>query len=395
MYLRIGTTYFKKSLYPLPSGDFIEILVIWSAELIRQDHGKNVLSEIERFDGFICIPENRPEFFKKRVQDYYNTYHQISKSPLEGEIINTLEFLSHIFGEQLELGLDYLQLIYLKPTQILPILCLVSKERSTGKSTFLKWLKEIFEYNLTFLTNSDFTSNFNSDWSSKLLICIDEVLFKTDELTERIKYLSTTNTHKTEAKGKDKKEASFFGKFILCSNNETSFIKIDADEIRFWIIKVNRYKKEDVNFLKKLTDEIPAFLHFLTTRKLSTENQSRMWFTPEQIKTAALQKLVRYNSSKIENELANVLLNTMESLDTELLEFCFSDLLNILNKFRIKYDAAEIKKIIRENWQLVPASNSNKYQKITLTMDLDFYQNQSKGRHYSVSRNFLSEKLMN
>ena len=283
----------------------------------------------------------------------------------------------------------------MKPTQILPILCLVSKERSTGKSTFLKWLKEIFEYNLTFLTNSDFTSNFNSDWSSKLLICIDEVLFKTDELTERIKYLSTTNTHKTEAKGKDKKEASFFGKFILCSNNETSFIKIDADEIRFWIIKVNRYKKEDVNFLKKLTDEIPAFLHFLTTRKLSTENQSRMWFTPEQIKTAALQKLVRYNSSKIENELANVLLNTMESLDTELLEFCFSDLLNILNKFRIKYDAAEIKKIIRENWQLVPASNSNKYQKITLTMDLDFYQNQSKGRHYSVSRNFLSEKLMN
>lgn len=395
MYLRIGTTYFKKSLYPLPSGDFIEILVIWSAELIRQDHGKNVLSEIERFDGFICIPENRPEFFKKRVQDYYNTYHQISKSPLEGEIINTLEFLSHIFGEQLELGLDYLQLIYLKPTQILPILCLVSKERSTGKSTFLKWLKEIFEYNLTFLTNSDFTSNFNSDWSSKLLICIDEVLFKTDELTERIKYLSTTNTHKTEAKGKDKKEASFFGKFILCSNNETSFIKIDADEIRFWIIKVNRYKKEDVNFLKKLTDEIPAFLHFLTTRKLSTENQSRMWFTPEQIKTKALQKLVRYHSSKIENELANVLLNTMESLDTELLEFCFSDLLNILNKFRIKYDAAEIKKIIRENWQLVPASNSNKYQKITLTMDLDFYQNQSKGRHYSVSRNFLAEKLMN
>ena len=395
MYLRIGTTYFKKSLYPLPSGDFIEILVIWSAELIRQDHGKNVLSEIERFDGFICIPENRPELFKKRVQDYYNTYHQISKSPLEGEITNTLEFLSHIFGEQLELGLDYLQLIYLKPTQILPILCLVSKERSTGKSTFLKWLKEIFEYNLTFLTNSDFTSNFNSDWSSKLLICIDEVLFKTDELTERIKYLSTTNTHKTEAKGKDKKEASFFGKFILCSNNETSFIKIDADEIRFWIIKVNRYKKEDVNFLKKLTDEIPAFLHFLTTRKLSTENQSRMWFTPEQIKTRALQKLVRYNSSKIENELANVLLNTMESLDTELLEFCFSDLLNILNKFRIKYDSAEMKKIISENWQLVPASNSNKYQKITLTMDLDFYQNQSKGRHYSVSRNFLSEKLMN
>lgn len=395
LYLRIGTSYFKKSLYPLSSGDFVEILVIWSPELIRQDHGKNVLSEIERYDGFICIPENRPEYFKKRVKDYYNTYHQISKAPIEGDLSNTLNFLSHIFGEQKELGIDYLQLVYSKPTQILPILCLVSQERNTGKSTFLKWLKEIFEYNLTFLTNNDFTSNFNADWSSKLLICIDEVLFKTDELTERIKYLSTTNTHKTEAKGKDKKEAQFFGKFVLCSNNETSFIKIDPDEIRFWVIKINEFQKEDVHFLSKLISEIPAFLYFLTHRNLSTENQSRMWFTPHQIKTKALQKLVRFNSSKLENELANVLMNTMESLDIEILEFCFSDLLNILNKFRLKYDAAEIKKIVREVWKLEQAKNSNQYQKITITMDLDFYQNQSKGRHYSISRNFLAEKVMN
>ena len=36
-------------------------------------------------------------------------------------------------------------------------------------------------------------SQFNSDWTNKLLICIDEVLFNKEELTERIKYLSTTN----------------------------------------------------------------------------------------------------------------------------------------------------------------------------------------------------------
>ncbi|HSD07672.1 primase-helicase family protein [Flavobacterium sp.] len=395
IYLRIGTSYFKKSLYPLSSGDFVEVLVGWSPELIRQDHGKNVLSEIEKYDGFICIPENRPEFFKKRIQDYYNTYHQISRTPTEGSVTITLKFLSHIFGEQIQLGIDYLQLLYLKPAQILPILCLVSKERSTGKSTFLKWLKEIFEYNLTFLTNNDFISNFNSDWSSKLLICIDEVLFKTEELTERIKYLSTTNTHKTEAKGKDKKEATFFGKFILASNNETSFIKIDPDEIRFWVLKINKFQEEDVHILNKLISEIPAFLHFLIHRKLSTENKSRMWFTPQQINTKALQKLVKFNSSIIENEVANILLNTMESLDVEILEFCFSDLLNILNKFRLKYDAGEIKKIVRDIWKLEQAKNSNQYQKITVTTDLDFYQNQSKGRHYSVSSIFLAEKVMN
>ena len=112
---------------------------------------------------------------------------------------------------------------------MLPILCLVSKERSTGKSTFLKWLKEIFDNNLTYLTNDSFSSQFNADWANKLLICIDEVLFNKEELTERIKYLSTTNINKLEAKGKDKREVEFFGKFILCSNNEDSFIKIDIN----------------------------------------------------------------------------------------------------------------------------------------------------------------------
>lgn len=391
IYLRVGTTYYKKSLYPSLNGDSIEILVVWSSELIRQDHGRNTLSEIERYDGFICIPENRPEYFKKRVQDYYNTYHQISKSPKEGDITNTMVFLSHIFREQKEIGIDYLQLLYLKPTQILPILCLVSAERATGKSTFLKWLKSIFEFNLTFLTNSDFTSQFNADWASKLIIAVDEVLFKTDELTERIKYLSTTNSHKTEAKGKDKKEAQFFGKFILCSNNENSFIKIDADEIRFWVLKIQKFEKEDVDFLNKLIKEIPAFLFFLSNRKLSTENQSRMWFTPQQIKTNALQKLVKYSSSRFETELANALLNTMESLDIEVIEFTNTDLLNILNKYRIKYDASEIKKIIRDNWKLEQAKNSNQYQKITVTNDLDFYQNPTKGRYYSITKSFLLE----
>ena len=64
---------------------------------------------------------------------------------------------------------------------------------------------------------------------------------------------------------------------------------------------------------------------------------------------------------------------------------------NILNKFRIKYDADEIKIIIRKNWSLQQAKNSNQYLKVTITNDLDFYQNLTKGRYYSVSKAFLSE----
>lgn len=87
-----------------------------------------------------------------------------------------MKLIHHIFGEQFELGMDYMQLLNAKPTQKLPILLLVSEERNTGKTTFLNFLKAVFEDNVTFNTNEDFRSQFNADWAGKLLIVVDEVL---------------------------------------------------------------------------------------------------------------------------------------------------------------------------------------------------------------------------
>ncbi len=144
-YIRVGTSYYKTVKAPTIAGHFNEILVSWSIETIRQDHGKSYLSKIPKHDGFTCIPNHID--FKQEYKGFYNIYSPLGKEPIEGEISLSLKFVKHIFGKHFELGLDYLQLLYLKPIQILPILCLVSKERSTGKSTFLKWLKEIFDNN--------------------------------------------------------------------------------------------------------------------------------------------------------------------------------------------------------------------------------------------------------
>lgn len=319
-YIRVGTCYFKKVNAPTISGDFNEILVLWNIDTIKQDYGKDFIGQIPKYDGFTCIPSHTN--FKQVCSGFYNRYSPLSHDPKGGPIEVSLRFLNHIFGSQSELGLDYLQLLYQKPVQILPILCLVSKDRSTGKTTFLKWLKTIFENNLTYLTNDSFGSQFNSDWTNKLLICIDEVLFNKEELTERIKYLSTTNYNKLEAKGKDKVEVEFFGKFILCSNNEDNFIKIDAAEERFWVRKIPKLKAEDTQLLSKLVKEIPAFLFFLKRRKLSTEESSRMWFHPQQIQTTALLNLVKHNRSRVEKELANILLVVMEQYDLQEVDFC-------------------------------------------------------------------------
>ena len=126
--------------------------------------------------------------------------------PTEGDFQHVCSLVKHIFGEQYELGMDYLQLLYLKPTQKLPILLLVSEERNTGKSTFLNFLKALFQENVTFNTNEDFRSQFNADWAGKLMIVVDEVLLNRREDSERLKNLSTAHSYKMEAKGKDRYE---------------------------------------------------------------------------------------------------------------------------------------------------------------------------------------------
>lgn len=181
---------------------------------------------------------------------YLNQYEPINHFPLKGEFPYIRMFLEHIFEEQIELAYDYIQLLYKKPTQILPIILLVSTERNTGKSTFLKFLKMIFSKNATFNTNEDFKSQFNADWANRLLVLIDELLLNKMEDTEKIKNLSTAGDYKIEAKGKDRREIEFFAKFVLCSNNERNPIIIPKEEIRFWVRKVNPVEN-DLTDLKR------------------------------------------------------------------------------------------------------------------------------------------------
>ncbi|MGB3144644.1 MAG: primase-helicase family protein [Maribacter sp.] len=390
-YLRVGTSYYKLVQAPTIAGHFNEILVHWNIETIRQDHGKDYLSKVPKYDGFTCIPDHL--HFKQEYKGFYNTYSPLPVIPKKGECQHSLNFVKHIFGKHYDLGLDYLQLLYTKPVQVLPILCLVSMERSTGKSTFLKWLKAIFDNNMTYLTNDSFSSQFNADWANKLLICIDEVLFNKEELTERIKYLSTTNINKLEAKGKDKREVEFFGKFVLCSNNEDNFIKIDGNETRFWVLKIPVLKKEETDFLNQLKSEIPAFLHYLQQRQVSSKHTTRMWFTAKQIRTPALKKLVQNNRNRVEKELATILLGAMEQFDTQEIHLCPLDALQLLNRTRIKTDLTQLRRLLKRDWKLENKDNSLSYQKLVIWQDASMQLLDAKGRYFVVEKSFLLDNF--
>ena len=182
------------------NGSFRKMRVEWKMSVFRQDHSKDEAAQIPKYDGFCTMPSHTN--YRHNVNNFYNLYKPITHIPAEGDFQHICSLVEHIFGEQYELGMDYLQLLYLKPTQKLPILLLVSEERNTGKSTFLNFLKAMFQENVTFNTNEDFRSQFNADWAGKLMIVVDEVLLNLCEDSERLKNLSTAHSYKMEAKGK-------------------------------------------------------------------------------------------------------------------------------------------------------------------------------------------------
>jgi hypothetical protein len=390
-YIRIGTSLYKVVQRPLICGDYIDEKILWSYETLRQDFGKNNLPEIEKYDGFCIMPDHVN--YMQVHGTYLNQYEPINHVPCSGDFPYIRDFLLHIFGEQIELGLDYLQILYTQPTQMLPILLLVSNERNTGKTTFLRFLKMIFGKNATFNTNEDFRSQFNADWAHRLLVLVDELLLNKIEDTEKIKNLSTAGDYKIEAKGKDRKEIEFFAKFVLCSNNERNPIIIPKEEIRFWVRKINPVEKDNINLRQQMSAEIPYFLFFLLNRKLSTQNESRIWFSPAILETPALLKIKKYNTNKIEMEMAAYCNEVMELLEKDRILCCPSDFLDVVRNAGLKTDITHDRSILKDSWGLRTEKNSE-YTFHHIGTDGELFSMKRKGRYFEINRSDIDEILL-
>lgn len=388
-FIRVGTTLYKIVEQPRLSGGYVKKRIPWNNETLRQDYGKDYIGSVPKYDGFCTVPEHIG--YRPVIGKFLNLYEPIDHQPHEGDFPSIRSLVEHIFGEQYELGMDYLQLLYLQPVQKLPILLLVSEERNTGKSTFLNFLKVLFQNNVTFNTNEDFRSQFNSDWAGKLLIMVDEVLLNRREDSERLKNLSTTLSYKVEAKGKDRDEIAFFAKFVLCSNNEYLPVIIDAGETRYWVRKINRLQSDDTNFLQRLKAEIPAFLQFLTNRTLSTERESRMWFSPSLLHTEALQRIIRSNRNRLEIEMSELLLDIMATMNVDSVSFCLNDLVVLLMHSQVKVEKHQVRKVVQECWKLTPAPNGLTYTTYqgNYNQSCHYEPIRRVGRYYTITREQL------
>lgn len=347
--------------------------------------------DVPCYDDFIMFPDNVN--FKQVVDGkFWNMYFPMEHTPVPGEYPHIDQLMEHIFGKQKELGYDYLQLLYLQPRQKLPILILTSKERNTGKSTFLYFLQMWFGGNVTFNSNDDFNSQFNADWAGVLLVCIDEAMLNKREPSERLKNLSTSPIYKIEAKGKDRVQQEFFAKFVLCSNNVDKPLIIDPGETRYWVREVPTLESDDVNFLSKIEKEIPHLMYdLLHNRKLSVKKSSRMYFNPKDLFTPALQRIMMNSRSQIEAAMFDLCDDIFKSTSEEKLSFVSGDLRLMLTDKGIKADDSSIRRVLKDCWHLQPNAVPSTYMQYTYGVGIEgnYSCRSAKGRYYTITKKQL------
>ena len=304
-YFRIGTKYFKVVNKETRYKTTVEDVILWAKEAIVDDYGKPFLKRIEKFNGFVCRPNNLE--YEQCYKGYYNMYKRFPHKPESGYVtltdIPTISgLMNHIFGDQQELGYQYFKVMYEDPTQKLPVLCLVSKERQTGKTTLLNFMQMLFGSNFGIINSETLTSAFNSSYAHLNIIGIDETVIEKASAVEKIKMLATADTLHVNMKNVQEYPVEFFGKIILATNKETDFMRIDNEEIRFWIRKPKPVKRTDNDLNKKLVSEIPKFIKYLNQIE-KPEYITRMVFTAEQIANKELDAVKMESRSGLHKEL--------------------------------------------------------------------------------------------
>ncbi|MBK9728457.1 MAG: DUF3854 domain-containing protein [Saprospiraceae bacterium] len=345
---------------------------------------KKLFFDIPYYNGFI----NRPAHidFKKdflatdkegHSMKYFNKYLQLSHNPMPGNTTISIDFVKHIFGSgtvahhgkiynEWELGLDYLQILYLEPTQFLPIVCLVSSERGTGKTKFWEWIAAIFQANVKPINSHQLNGQFTSLFASALLVYIDEAFLDKKETIEKLKSLVTSDKGRIEYKGIDADIIDNYLKVGIATNDKTSFANIPGEEVRFWVRELSTIPEDKIDkyWFDNLRKEIPAFLHFLQNRKMVTHYEHRQWFHPNLIRTDALDAVVSESRSGIEITIEHVLKEHMSNVNKAIVYLSTKDIRDMIDENKIALTS--IRWGLEQKMKLKNSGWSKEYEKYSI-----------------------------
>ena len=74
-YIRVGTCYMKLCRVPTATGEFREKYLPWNIETIRQDHSKDFVANIKKYDGYCFFPAHVD--YQRMYGNFLNMYEPI------------------------------------------------------------------------------------------------------------------------------------------------------------------------------------------------------------------------------------------------------------------------------------------------------------------------------
>jgi hypothetical protein len=320
----VGDEFFEEVRMPSANPEFEQrSLMHRKKETLTARFGRDFIKYLKYYHGFVNVPAHfdYERIIEMETKEFFNKYFPFPHVPKTGKWENIKGFLLHIFGESIvthpktgqeipnwHLGLDYLQLLLMKPTQQLPILVLYSRENQTGKSTFGELCYRMLGDNVIFIGNSDLQSDFNEPYAGRLLAICEETLLERRRDAERIKNMSTATRMTINPKGQKQYTIDFFCKFQFYSNNPR-MVYVTRHDDRYWILKVKAIPKDklDPGLKERMWAELPAFVQYLKARHMVTSNESRMWFNPDMLRTDIFLDTVKLNEPTAATDLREVI----------------------------------------------------------------------------------------
>jgi hypothetical protein len=228
---------------------------------------------------------------------------------------------------------------------------MVSEKRGTGKTTFMNFLQMIFGGNADIVPSASFADRFNSSYAYLNIIGVDEAVIEKAQAVEKIKMLATAKTLMVNMKSVPEFSVPFYGKIVMATNKERDFMRIDNEEIRFWIRKLEPIKSEIPDFDKRLRAEIPKFLRYLADLP-AVEVKSRMVFTATQISNDQLDAVKAESKSGLHKDM-ELRIAAVFDRNAGINEFSASPL-DIKHHWygHDKYEAAYIRKVLKDEMKL-------------------------------------------
>ena len=386
LYMLVNDVYYKKIEVPTAKGDINSVLKKKNVSVIRSQYSDypDFVKQIPTYDSFCNVPDNSDDY-KEIIGTSVNIYKPLKHKLVKGAFPNIYKFYKHLYrdegtitfnedgtitehaviGDKFTMMMDWINIVYRHPTQILFVPCLISEENSTGKSTLLKLNNAMFGENAGSFGIEEFNMPFNSHYITKLFIQIDEGYIDIEKKSakERLKKMVTDDKAWLQYKGVDMELIDYFAKIIICTN-DPKFMQISENETRWFILKVKPFDKKDgdPDLLEKMKLEIPHFLYYLNEREIFHPKKSRSWFDERLYINEDFLEIAKRTKPVVET-------NVLDFINGQFLRFRISPM-NLSLDFIVKYlnkdakyktDKTAIKNYLQDKRGMMP----DKLQKVS------------------------------